>query len=459
MVNSLGWSSLANTAANQGGLSAMYQPQQPAVPVKSNVAPTWMDAYKSYISTPEWLKQQSAYGGQIDRPWNADDGTRQAKSAIDTMYQDQLKQWNFDNGQNVGVDQSMLGADAQPNDWNRTRNASAGFFNQVGDGISSAIGTDSGEHGLGRIGKELTSNPLVNAALVAAGSVFGGPAGAGLTNALISRAQGNEWNQVVANGAGAALGSWGVGQVAPGLSGGGMDGLSQTFGGGAAGTSLAPELTGMPIESGGFVGGGAGASSGASGLPALTGMPIESGGFVSAAPGATAATATGTGTAATSLATSNVGKVLGSVLGTGGGIRDVAQTLGTIWSAGKGSENATANQNAINTQIKTLTDMFGQDSPYAKQLRQTLERKDAAAGRNSQYGNRETQLQALLAEKALQSSQAIGGLTQQSSALDNSVNSGRNVQLNALDSLLNKTGVYDWTKSWMNDGLSSLFGD
>jgi len=173
-------------------------------------------------------------------------------------------------------------------------------------------------------------------------------------------------------------------------------------------------------------------------------------------------------------ASSPIGKIIGglggdsalsaaggasSVLGGLGGVRDIAQGLGTIWSAGKGSENATNNQNAINGQIKSLTDMFGQDSPYAKMLRQTLERKDAAAGRNSQYGNRETQLQALLAEKALQSSGAIGNLAQQSSALDNTVNGGRNTQLNALDSILNKTGAYDWTTSWLSNGLNSMFGD
>ena len=102
--------------------------------------------------------------------------------------------------------------------------------------------------------------------------------------------------------------------------------------------------------------------------------------------------------------------------------------------------------------------MFGQDSPYAKQLRQTLERKDAAAGRNSQYGNRETQLQALLAEKAMQASGAIGDLSKQSSSLDNTVTAGRNSQLDALNSILNKTGAYDWTRDWAKQGLSSLFG-
>ena len=411
--------------------------------------PTWMDSYKPWQEYH--VKTQ---GGQdMNRGWDVDEDSRKQKQRIDDNYLRQLQQYNQANGTNIQPDPAVLGVGAQPNKFTPTDHSGDGLLG----GISRALGTDSSNSGLGRLGKELTSNPTLNALMVGAGSVFGGPAGAAMVNGTISRAQGNDWGQVASNAAGAGLGSWGVGQFAPGLSGGGTEGLQSTFSNlMGSGTSVAPELTGMPIESGGFVGGGAGASSAASSLPALTGMPIESGGFVSAAPGATAAG--GAGTTATSLATSNVGKVLGSILGNGGGIRDLAQAAGTIWSAGKGSESATQNQSVINNQIKSLTDMFGQDSPYAKMLRQTLERKDAAAGRNSQYGNRETQLQALLAEKALQSSGAIGNLAQQSSALDNSVNAGRNTQLNALDSILNKTGVYDWTKDWAKDGLSSLFG-
>lgn len=52
--------------------------------------------------------------------------------------------------------------------------------------------------------------------------------------------------------------------------------------------------------------------------------------------------------------------------------------------------------------MPTLAAMYGPDSPYAQQLQQTLARKDAAAGRNSQYGPRLAQLQALLAEKGSQ---------------------------------------------------------
>lgn len=53
-------------------------------------------------------------------------------------------------------------------------------------------------------------------------------------------------------------------------------------------------------------------------------------------------------------------------------------------------QGATANQ---------LADLFSPNSPYAQQLRQQLDRRDAAAGRRSQYGTRETELAAQLAKQ------------------------------------------------------------
>lgn len=49
--------------------------------------------------------------------------------------------------------------------------------------------------------------------------------------------------------------------------------------------------------------------------------------------------------------------------------------------------------------LQSLQNMFGPNSPYAQQLRQQLERKDAAGGRRSQYGPREVELQAALARQ------------------------------------------------------------
>jgi hypothetical protein len=55
-----------------------------------------------------------------------------------------------------------------------------------------------------------------------------------------------------------------------------------------------------------------------------------------------------------------------------------------------------------------LNSIFSPNSVYAQQLRQNLERKDAAAGRRSQYGPREAQLMAALAERQAQTMSSPG---------------------------------------------------
>jgi hypothetical protein len=54
--------------------------------------------------------------------------------------------------------------------------------------------------------------------------------------------------------------------------------------------------------------------------------------------------------------------------------------------------------NDFKSQKNDLQSLYGQNSPYAQQLRQTLQRDDARAGRRSQVGSREVELQARLAD-------------------------------------------------------------
>lgn len=72
----------------------------------------------------------------------------------------------------------------------------------------------------------------------------------------------------------------------------------------------------------------------------------------------------------------------------------------------------------LNDQINSLTGMYGQNSPYAQMLRSNLERKDAKAGRRSQAGSREVQLQAELAKLASQNSGAVANLQGQKNNLN-----------------------------------------
>lgn len=65
---------------------------------------------------------------------------------------------------------------------------------------------------------------------------------------------------------------------------------------------------------------------------------------------------------------------------------------------GMGMYAANQAKKDLGGQIGQLQSLFSGNSPYAQQLQQQLARKDAAAGRRSQYGPREVELQARLAE-------------------------------------------------------------
>lgn len=89
--------------------------------------------------------------------------------------------------------------------------------------------------------------------------------------------------------------------------------------------------------------------------------------------------------------------------GTGGTFDNIlngAATAGGLYGMFKNYQNA-------NGQANNLSSMFGPNSPYAKQLQQSLERRDAASGRRSQYGPRSVELQAKLAGMANQISPNI----------------------------------------------------
>lgn len=77
--------------------------------------------------------------------------------------------------------------------------------------------------------------------------------------------------------------------------------------------------------------------------------------------------------------------------GSGGSVAEGLLGLGSLYG------NYSANKSA-NNYTNSLAGMYGQNSPYAQQLRQTLQRQDAAAGRRTQYGQREVELQARLAD-------------------------------------------------------------
>jgi len=113
--------------------------------------------------------------------------------------------------------------------------------------------------------------------------------------------------------------------------------------------------------------------------------------------------------------------------------------------------------------MPTLADMYGPNSSYAQQLQQTLARKDAASGRNSQYGPRSVQLQAMLADKGSQYAQQQAAMAQAYNTARSNANTQRvnavtgqaQVQGQQLGSLFN-LGEKSGLLPAINQGLSNM---
>lgn len=94
-------------------------------------------------------------------------------------------------------------------------------------------------------------------------------------------------------------------------------------------------------------------------------------------------------------------------------IKNGINTVGTFFNAAspiinagsqlgfgiEGTRNQAALRQASQNALNQLDQLFTPDSPYALEARRQMERKDAAAGRRSQYGTRETELAAQLAKQ------------------------------------------------------------
>ena len=161
--------------------------------------------------------------------------------------------------------------------------------------------------------------------------------------------------------------------------------------------------------------------------------------------------------------------ILGSLVGGIGAINNGNNVADAYDASGADSQSQLDAMKAQMDAMPTLASMYGQDSPYAKQLQLTLAAKDAAAGRNSQYGPRMVQLQSMLADKGSQ-------YAQQQANMMNIYNKGR-ADLNAnrvaaatgkaqvqgqqaggLLSLADKSGLLNWANQGLANGLSGMFG-
>jgi hypothetical protein len=113
-----------------------------------------------------------------------------------------------------------------------------------------------------------------------------------------------------------------------------------------------------------------------------------------------------------------------------------------------GFYNNRRQQKALGQQVSSLQGLYGQNSPYAAQLRNQLNAKAAQSGRRSNIAGRETQLQAQLADRAASMAPTLMQLNQARGQLQN-----KNMDIALMG--LNKMGGFDAIKS----GLKGLFND
>lgn len=137
--------------------------------------------------------------------------------------------------------------------------------------------------------------------------------------------------------------------------------------------------------------------------------------------------------------------------------------LNLLFSAGSGLSAA----NDYRKQQQDLAGLYTQDSPYAQQLAQQLARADAAKGRRSQYGTRNVELQARLADinsrnaaqrQALSAAQhkAVGSVLKDGVAW---YRGGGNQQLNSLLDLYRRKTMnpadYEASSSFMGPRMTA----
>lgn len=118
------------------------------------------------------------------------------------------------------------------------------------------------------------------------------------------------------------------------------------------------------------------------------------------------------------------------------------------------------NNQAQRGYVSQINQMYAPNSPYAQQMAQTLARQDAAAGRNSQYGNRAVQLAAALTQdqsRALTSNPYYSATSQAGAGNTNVLNGLFNSFGQAASNPAIRGGINQLGSSAFN-GLSSLFG-
>lgn len=223
---------------------------------------------------------------------------------------------------------------------------------------------------------------------------------------------------------------------------GATGGLGGLFGGaeGLSGMDLAADAAlgtgnnvmtaGAGLGSGATTAGGVGSMFSNATNPALIESAVGTPGYGMSSAGLGAATSGG--------GTMDFLKDLGKSIvgGQGGGISNLGN-LASLFSNYKQYSNT-------GDLMDDIRSIYSPDGVYAKELEKQLARRDAAAGRNSQYGPRLAELMARLGDSQARSLSGLGGMMQTQQG-------GLNGMLGAGQRVLEGTGILD--------KLFSIFGD
>lgn len=141
------------------------------------------------------------------------------------------------------------------------------------------------------------------------------------------------------------------------------------------------------------------------------------------------------------------GASVGNYLGSHGG--DLAAMLYGFYNNKKQQRALQGQQQQAQTSLESL---YGQNSPYAQQLRANLQAKAAQQGKRLNTSGRETQLQAMLADRSAQHQAALGPQMYQNQMGQNNL---KNNQMNMLLQGANKLGAF----KALGGGLQGMFGN
>ena len=292
------------------------------------------------------------------------------------------------------------------------------------------------------------------------GSFLGASAAGGGGAAAIPPAAGATWTPALID---SYLGTAGYGASSASL----LPGAATAVGGGAlanetidggtnlfansANSSIPPSYSpGIETAAGS---GGLGSTAGNTATNALTNAGTK------ALVGAGTAALTGNGNAGGTTGTSGSGAGTGSAWdsflnGLTGNGSNTGGLLSNLLNGYTAYQSGNRAQDAYDKQIANINGLYGTNSPYAIQMKQELERKDSAAGRNSQYGDRAVQLAAKLTDSK---SQAIN-----SANMTNLISQSLNAQnqfpatLNALLQGNAGKGLLTGAGNLIGSGASSL---